>query len=270
MSGSNQAVFMNQRSFGPPPGQEAFTTAGTFTWVAPAGVTKVSVVAVGGGSMSGGGLGYKNNYTVTPGTSYTVVVGAGTAGSQSGSSIFVNASTLRGGGASAYTRGTYTGDGGGCGGGSSGGGGGGAGGYSGAGGNGAYSLNGSAGAGGGGGGGAGYYESFCSGCCTFCFNYGGGGGGVGILGQGSNGAGGVLSGSTANGGGGGSGGNAGVTMTDFCNFPTAGGGSYGGGASCKYASFSGIYSVGQGAGGAVRIIWPGCARSFPSTRTANE
>jgi hypothetical protein len=24
------------------------------------------------------------------------------------------------------------------------------------------------------------------------------------------------------------------------------------------------------AGGAVRIIWPGCARSFPSTRTADE
>jgi hypothetical protein len=27
---------------------------------------------------------------------------------------------------------------------------------------------------------------------------------------------------------------------------------------------------GNGGGGAVRIIWPGCARSFPSTRTANE
>jgi hypothetical protein len=27
---------------------------------------------------------------------------------------------------------------------------------------------------------------------------------------------------------------------------------------------------GTGARGAVRIIWPGCARSFPSTRTANE
>jgi hypothetical protein len=25
-----------------------------------------------------------------------------------------------------------------------------------------------------------------------------------------------------------------------------------------------------GAVGAVRIIWPGCARSFPSTRTGNE
>jgi hypothetical protein len=28
-------------------------------------------------------------------------------------------------------------------------------------------------------------------------------------------------------------------------------------------------SVGPGGGGAVRIIWPGCARSFPSTNTGN-
>ena len=49
MSGALQAVFQNQRSFNPPPGQEAFITAGTFTWVAPTNVTSVSVVAVGGG-----------------------------------------------------------------------------------------------------------------------------------------------------------------------------------------------------------------------------
>jgi hypothetical protein len=30
------------------------------------------------------------------------------------------------------------------------------------------------------------------------------------------------------------------------------------------------FSNGNGSGGAVRIIWPGCARSFPSTRTADE
>ena len=34
------------------PGQQAYTTPGTYTWVAPATVTAVSVVAVGGG---GGG-----------------------------------------------------------------------------------------------------------------------------------------------------------------------------------------------------------------------
>ena len=30
-------------------GQQAYTTAGTYTWVAPGGVSSVSVVAVGGG-----------------------------------------------------------------------------------------------------------------------------------------------------------------------------------------------------------------------------
>ena len=36
-------------------GQQAYTTAGSYSWVAPAGVTAVSVVAVGGGG--GGSLG---------------------------------------------------------------------------------------------------------------------------------------------------------------------------------------------------------------------
>jgi hypothetical protein len=77
------------RSFGrssvsAPPGQTAYTTPGTYSWVAPAGVTSVSVVAVGGGGASenppttgggGGGLRYRNNISVTPGASYTVVVG---------------------------------------------------------------------------------------------------------------------------------------------------------------------------------------------------
>ena len=69
-----------------------FTSSGT--WVCPAGVTSVSIVAIGGGSAGGsrplsggaaggagggggGGLAYINNYTVIPGQSYTVVVGRG-------------------------------------------------------------------------------------------------------------------------------------------------------------------------------------------------
>ena len=57
--------FVGVSAGGGPPGQQAYTTAGTYSWVAPAGVTKVSVVAVGGGSGNnttgggGGGLGYK-------------------------------------------------------------------------------------------------------------------------------------------------------------------------------------------------------------------
>ena len=96
-------------------GQDEYTTAGTYTWVAPAGVTSVCVVCVGGGGggswhnnnstgAGGGGLGYKNNISVTPGNSYTVVVGNGgagasvfnTAGSNGGESYFINTSTVRG------------------------------------------------------------------------------------------------------------------------------------------------------------------------------
>ena len=77
MTGAIQSVFMNQRSFGPPPGQDAFTTVGTFTWVAPAGVTKVSLVAIAGGKGgtsnpgTGGNLSYVNNQSVSG--SYTVL-----------------------------------------------------------------------------------------------------------------------------------------------------------------------------------------------------
>ena len=69
-----------------PIGQQTFTTPGTTTWVAPTGVTSVSVVCVGGGGGgegslaqggAGGGLAWRNNVSVTPGTSYTVTVGAG-------------------------------------------------------------------------------------------------------------------------------------------------------------------------------------------------
>ena len=90
------------------PGQELFTANGT--WTCPAGVSSVSVVAVGAGGGSGhqsgaggGALSYRNNCTVVPGTSYSVTVGtapsAGSAGGgglssvqfESGSSNFVQA-----------------------------------------------------------------------------------------------------------------------------------------------------------------------------------
>jgi len=56
-----------------------------------------------GGGGAGGGLGYKNNYAVTPGSSYTVVVGAGGAAStgaaqrgfSGGTSYFVSMGTVR-------------------------------------------------------------------------------------------------------------------------------------------------------------------------------
>ena len=54
------------------------------TWTCPTGVYQVSALVVagggGGGSAGGGGAGgviYTNSYNVTPGTQYTVTVGAG-------------------------------------------------------------------------------------------------------------------------------------------------------------------------------------------------
>lgn len=200
------------------PGQQLYTGAGTsYSWVAPSGVTSVSVVAVGNGCTSGGALSYKNNISVTPGSSYNVAIQTGTCNTNA--SYFLSTATVRAGNGS-----SRLGDGGGNGG-TGGCGAGGAGGYSGNGGNGnicgSSPTNGSGGGGGGGG-------------------LGSGGGGVGVLGQGANGA--------ASGGGGSGGGNAVGTS----------GGLYGGGK-----------LLGAVTSGAVRIIWPGATRSFPSTCTGN-
>ena len=140
-----------------------FDTPGTHTWVVPAGVTSVHVVAVGAGGApgtyypyqmtkaggAGGGLGWKNNIPVTPGESITVKVGQHQGGGADGEdSYFKDVSTVKGGGGQgagnygstvqAPQGGDYVGDGGGNGGGSysrndpyNQGGGGGAGGYSG-------------------------------------------------------------------------------------------------------------------------------------------
>lgn len=248
-------------------GQQAYTTPGTYSWVAPTGVTSVSVVAVGGGGASrgaagagggGGALAYKNCITVVPGNSYTVVVGrgsnynigSGTCGAGPSSFTANGLTTTAGGGKSnicnngwcgGVPSGSYTG--GGNGGNGAGGcctGGGGAGGYSGNGGNGGpYGSASGAGSGGGASGGS-----------------GGGGGGVGILGQGTSGA-----SVTSTGGNGGSGGANGISGNP-CGFVTVTGGLYGG---------AGFWR-GLGAGGAVRIIWPAngwMTRAFPSTNTGN-
>lgn len=92
-------------------GEVSFTIPGTYSWTAPVGVTSVSAVAIGAGSSGcifggggGGGLGWKNNITVVPGQTYTVVVGnggigsGGTSGSPGGQSYFIDASTVQGGG----------------------------------------------------------------------------------------------------------------------------------------------------------------------------
>ena len=256
-------------------GQQEYTTPGTYTWIAPNGVTSVCVVAVGAGGSgmgsggpggfsgnAGGGLGWKNNITVTPGQSYTIQVGepnnTNSAPWQSGQgstyyegpgdSYFINATTVKGGsgwlnnsGTGSYQTygGNYVGDGGGNGGQG--------------GGPWTYDPYGAGAGGGGGAGGAGKGSA--------------GGGGVGIYGQGADGTGGTKftynSSNTTPMGGGGSGGSdgGGTGASD----PTGGdGGNYGGGA----GSYGDGGPVGTSAGGAVRIIW-GAGRAFPSTNTAD-
>lgn len=258
-----------------PPGQTAYYTAGTYSWVAPSGITSVSVVCLGAGGSNGGGGGelrYKNNITVVPGNSYTVVVGqvpsfvGSNTQSNGGASSFNSTTCVANGGRSGANGGTGgsggTGDGGGNGGaaGSYGTasyfgyqvGGGGAGGYSGNGGNGGSfsgaSYNGGTnGAGGGGGGGASGYDTGSA--------SGGGaqGGGVGLLGQGANGAG-APSGA----------GGPGVGAPNGSNGSPSGN-------ETTDPSWKGPGGGFQGNAGAVRIIWggPGVTRAFPSTNTGN-
>ena len=257
----------------PVQGQQAYITAGTYSWVAPTGVTSVSVVAVGGGGNGvsgttlgagggGGGLGYRNNITVIPSNSYTVVVGAPSCSSSFNSTCAIGNAGSNGSTGTGGAGGSYTGTGGGTGGtgggtafgSNGGGGGGGAAGYAGNGGAGGTGSGGSVnpvganGSGGGGGGGSGGGGST---------KYGGGGGGVGLLGQGCSGAGGYDS--RPNDGAPGCGGSSGSAGC------TALGGSYGAGGAGRKAACGG----GAGSSGAVRIIWPGTTRSFPSTCTGN-
>jgi len=254
-----------------------YSIPGTYSWVAPTGVTSVSVVAVGGGGGStygsgggGGALNYGNNIAVTAGSSYTVIVGDGgyraqsSSGGAGGQSRFTVGANFMAAGGGTYggAGGTRTGGlstGGGTGGSGTNQGGGGAGGYSGAGGAGGSSsgsgTNGGAGAGGAAGGGRGGNT-----VCGF-INTAWGGGGTGLLGLGNDGAGGNAT--NYNGGS-----NGGSTLANYQPGIPGGGGSAGGTYYCCCAGT--VYSYGTyGAAGAVRIVWPGSSRSFPSTNVGS-
>ena len=299
-------------AIGYPVGQALFGTnvgAGTFSWTAPSGVTSISVVAIGGGGGGsqtwsyggggGGGLGWKNNITVVPGTSYTVVVGANgprvsstnnQSGARGGTSYFSDPSIVAGYGAGqsggtnsgygSYTYmggGGYTGDGGG-GGGSS-----------------ATSWSSGLGAGAGGyvnygGSGQGYTPTYGQGGGAGCGDYysstygTGAGGGVGLNGQGVSNSGSPnaiqytpftgyysFNGSYGGGGSGSSGGTNGYYGENpFSGNNQSGGynilgGTYGGGGGGSGTSYGG----GPGGQGGVRIIW-GPGRAFPATLTADQ
>lgn len=243
-----------------PSGQQAYTTAGTYTFTVPAGVSSVSMLCVGGGQggyRNGGGIGgslaYLNNQSVSPGQNLTVVVGAaGTAGTTSVggaggiSSVAETSGTIRvranggnnnvGNVGTAYQGGTAAANS------APGAGGGGAAGYSAGGGAGAVASSLGASGSGGSGGGGGRNSS----------TGGGGGGGVGILGAGSNGSGG-------SGGFGGGGGSDGANGGNGGSGVGGAGGAYGGGGAGGSSSGTG----GAGGVGAVRIIW-GTGRSYPN------
>jgi hypothetical protein len=294
-----------------PPGQQQFTTPGTYTWTCPANVFFVSVVCVGGGAGGavgynynglpcggggGGALAWANEIPVTPGNTYTVVVGAAGTGYKftpsppnvDGSPSYFVANTITnsqvradggkmsidgagGQGGSYSINVACSGSGGGFGGAGgttgnfSGSGGGGAGGYTANGGIGGTN-GGNAGANSAGGGGGG------GGTTSTGYSAGAGGGGVGIFGLGANGVGGGSGTTIAIGGTGGSGGSSGGNTPN--NITGGTGGLYGGGG-------GGVGSVGGandssrgGAAGAVRIIWSGnrsndVIRLFPSANTAN-
>ena len=256
------------------------------------------------GAGGGGGLGWKNNISVTPGQSYTVVVGAGGTGAPSspqttaegqggagGDSYFISDTTVKGGGGTGDwgVGGNFVGDNDGVGNSSQyngrnggygaqdiGAGGAGAAGYSGVGAGDGRGVTGASGGGSGKGNVGGQSPAGDP------YTYGpSGGGGTGIYGEGATGSNGNNNtpGGTTGGGQGGSGGEDGVDgkTQGADGWPNVGdpnrkgqdGGKYGGGGG--YGMWSSIHNFsfggGDGGGGAVRIIWPGTTRQFPTTGT---
>ncbi len=242
--------------------------SGTYTWTCPPGVTSVSAVCIGGGAGSasttyttapgGGGLGWKNNIAVVPGTTYTVQVGRGgdylapenVTSAAGGDSWFISSGTVRGGGGQNGAGGGFTGDGGGNGGYSGSGAGGGAGGYTGNGG-----AAGASGSGGGAGGGSSYSSTY---------GYASGGG-TGPFGQGASGIANTDAG--GQGGSGGENGRGGENRWQSYGSFNLDGGLFGGGAG-QGGNSSQAYGFYRGGRGCVRIIW-GPGRSFPSTGTSD-
>lgn len=279
----------------PAEGDEKYTSDGSYTFTVPAGVTSISAVLIGGGGGSSanyfggtveGGAGGTLVYAtllVTPGESLSVVVGdGGDAGAYNlsgfrgqngesttisrGGTLLLRAPGGKGGvsststdsvfiDADALSSGSNAGGAGGLGSDNrEGNGGGGAGGYSGVGGAGGdyQQDSGQDGAGGAGGGGAsGTMGGFLNGVS----GEGAYGGGTAIFGEGANGAGGDERGD-----------NGGVGSTQSVPSGSVG---YGSGApsraGARYLNPDAGYSGLAGDHGAVRIVYPGQSRYYPST-----
>ena len=279
-------------------GEASWTIPGTYSWTCPTDVTSVCVVCIGAGGTggayggAGGSLAYKNNITVTPGQSYSIVVGATNSQNYESPWNFVAQDSsafncIAHGGHGGYSGWQNTDqrpigppgsvyDGGGRGGLASkdsnsgdpafyhAGAGGGAGGYSGDGGNGGKgtcsdpsnanrSSSDPAPTAGSGGGGGGGTPANSSGIKP------GGGGGTGLFGEGASGAAGVYGPDGNQFGQGGSGGATGNTQRNQNGTIVYYGGQYGGGSGGTGTAVPDLSLQ----GGAVRIIW-GTGRSFPN------
>lgn len=256
-------ILTSEGGFVADPGQVLFDTEETHYWTVPEGVYSISAVLVGPGGFRG--LEKGAIAAIKRGGNMLVYAEGGGVSGGAGSPITGNIGGGNGGnGHSGFS--------------SRGGGGGGAGGYSGNGGDGEESPT--AGTGGAGGGGD-----------TSRYNNqgGGGGGGVGLFGEGASGA----SGTDSDKGGKGGSGGADAPHNPGTGYGDGGayGGGNGGGVSINAGGAGGglryindlkvtpgeqleISIVTSGSTkpgkGAVRIIWPGNERYFPSTRTMDE
>jgi len=255
-----------------PEGDSLFMMPGTWDWICPPGVDTISVVCIGAGGGQGaaspqdadggggGGLAYKNNISVTAGSTYTVTVGKGGAKGTGGGAGGTGGSSSFGGWGGTTTAGGGNGG------------------------------SGSGGSGGNGGSPSGSYDGGGTGGKGGSYNpaQGGGGGAGGYSGNGGAGQSSYASGPgyAGSGGGGGGGNQAAGGGVDLYGLGPSGpesrytrstyigfGGSYGAHGRSNSPN-DGISCFGGGGGytfaphGAVRIIWAKkgeTARTFPSS-----
>lgn len=120
----------NFRGKSKPAGSSTYTTPGTYTWTCPAGVSSVTICMIGGGgsganyypgARQGGGYAgtiKTGTYSVSAGSSYTVVVGSGgvkavsNAGYSGSQSKFGSWTASGGAGGGSISSGHYNGNGG--------------------------------------------------------------------------------------------------------------------------------------------------------------
>lgn len=108
-SGAEKTILRNNSLLDNPPvaTTQTYSTAGTYTFTVPAGVTTITVDTWGGGGRGGsrtsgsnayggggGGAFSRHTLSVTPGETYTVTVGAGATSTAAGGDSWVSINTV--------------------------------------------------------------------------------------------------------------------------------------------------------------------------------